>query len=133
MNASLKLNDYISSFAKRWRQLLLGRGLLIAISTFTLVSLIAALVALESGFDDSYFWFGRVVLIVATGLVVYFIISKPLKSLENNVANELEQRQPDFSGRINTFTDTDKYTSGLHELLANDALDISDKLSLIHI
>ena len=130
MNASLKLNDYISSFAKRWRQLLLGRGLLIAISTFTLVSLIAALVALESGFDDSYFWFGRVVLIVATGLVVYFIISKPLKSLENNVANELEQRQPDFSGRINTFTDTDKYTSGLHELLANDALDISDKSSI---
>ena len=131
MNASEKLNQYINSFAERWRQCLLGRGLLIVLATFTVVSLIAAYFSLESGFDNNYFWLGRLVLVVATIVAFYFAISRPLADVNKTALAELEQRQSDFSGRINTFRDmaagddNKQEANGMRELLAADALTIS--------
>ena len=126
MTASVQLDKYLHSFGKRLKQVCLARGSAVLAAVFLTICVVFAWFAINTGFTGTVVNAGRLALIASIAAIVYLLIIKPVKRLDKDAAQDIERRTPAFSGRVLTYREMPEQGNPLRELLAEDALRISN-------
>ncbi len=126
MNASRKLDQYLDSFQARLRKLTLLQGAAATVFVLLVLSTLGAWVSADSGFAGNTTNVFRVILLLGIAAVVIRFLVDPLQKLKRGASNHVEQRVPGFDGRITTYTQEKQSNNPFIDLLAEDALKISD-------
>ena len=126
MTASVQLDKYLHSFGKRLKQVCLARGSAVLAIVFLIVCVAFAWFAINTGFTGSVVNAGRLVLVASIAAIAYLLIARPLKRLDKTAALDIERRTPAFAGRVITYREMQDRGNPFRELLAEDALRISN-------
>lgn len=127
MNPILKLDQYLAAFGQRLRTLALLKGGAAFAGVLLVVSALGAWFSAESGFAGTTTNIFRVLLVLALTAVVLLLILDPLQKLKQQLSRTIEQRVPDFNGRIETWAQLKESNNPFLELLAEDALKVSER------
>jgi hypothetical protein len=125
MNAIHKLDQYLADFGQRLRTLALLKGGAAFAGVLLVVSALGAWFSAESGFAATTTNIFRVLLVLALAAVVLLLILDPLQKLKQHLSRTVEQRVPEFNGRIDTWAQLKESNNPFLELLAEDALKVS--------
>lgn len=126
MNASQKLDHYLDSFRARLRKLTLLQGAAVVTFTLLVLSTIGAWFSADSGFAGNTTNVFRIVLILGLAAVAVRFLVDPLQKLKQGVSGQVETRVPEFNGRVATYVQEKSTNNPFVDLLAEDALKISD-------
>ena len=132
MTASVQLDKYLHSFGKRLKQVCLVRGSAVLAAVFLIVCVVFAWFAIDTGFTGTVVNAGRLALLASIAAIVYLLIIRPIKRLDNDDAMDIERRTPAFAGRVITYREMQDRGNPFRELLAEDALQISDDYPVEH-
>src|SRR5690606_13607035 len=128
MTAQKELDSYLSGFRRRLEALVVARGTaILAIAAFA-VTMIAVYLGTRRAFDDQFVLAARLALAVVLGVVIAWLVVYPLRRLRRSRAiAEIEQRAPDFDGRLETYDGLARgdARSPFLGLLAEDALALA--------
>ncbi|HWK53552.1 MAG TPA: hypothetical protein VNR18_04210, partial [Hyphomicrobiales bacterium] len=127
MNATARLDLYLESFRKRLRTLSLLQGAAITALVLLVVATAGAWFAVESGFSSTTINAFRVLLVLALASAVLLALVDPLRRLRERLAGDVERRVPAFDGRITTYAQLRQEQNPFTDLLAEDALRISEQ------
>ena len=128
MSAIKNLEAYIVQYQARFKNRVVVRGLAIAAALFVLTALIASQFSIASGFSDNVVWFWRLVLLLTLVSSALFLFVLPLRRLKASLASMLEEKSPDFEGRIQTFIGSPAVEENpMRGLLAEDALAVAQQ------
>ncbi len=125
MNASRKLDHYLDSFRARLRKLTLLQGAAATVFTLLVLSGIGAWFSADSGFAANTTNVFRIILVLGLAAVVVRFVIDPLQKLKQGVSRDVEQRVPEFNGRVATYAQEKESNNPFVDLLAEDALKIS--------
>jgi hypothetical protein len=126
-NSSRRLEQYIQALSARFRRL--NYAVWVAALVFTLLTITAlgVYLAMRQGFTAWIVNASRVVLLLAVIALVFWLLIKPLRKLRRNAASLIEQRVPEFSGRLDAFNKAREQSNPLTELLAEDTLHVAER------
>src|SRR5690606_13491903 len=128
MTAQKELDSYLTGFRRRLEALVVARGTAILALAAFVVTMVAVYFGTRRAFDDQFVLGARLTLAVVLGVVIAWLVVYPLRRLRRTRAiAEIEQRAPDFDGRIETY-DTLVRTNARSPflgLLAEDALALA--------
>lgn len=127
MNAIHKLDQYLADFGQRLRTLALLKGGAAFAGVLLVVSALGAWFSAESGFAGTTTNIFRVVLVLALTAVVLLLILDPLQKLKQHLSRSIEGRVPEFNGRIDTWSQIKDSNNPFLDLLAEDALKVSER------
>ncbi|MBT5485307.1 MAG: hypothetical protein HOK55_11315 [Gammaproteobacteria bacterium] len=126
MNTSDRLDQYLDAFKQRLRKLTLLQGLAATVVVLLVLSVIGAWFSTESGFAGDTVAAFRIILVLAVAAVIITRIIRPLQDLDADISSKVEERSPDFGGRIETYMQMRESNNPFRDLLAEDALQVSD-------
>ena len=126
MNTSNRLDQYLDAFRQRLRKLTLLQGIAASAVVLLVVSVIGAWFSTESGFAGETVAAFRILLVLALAAVIIITIVRPLQDLDANISNKIEERTPDFGGRVETYSQMRESNNPFLDLLAEDALQVSE-------
>jgi len=126
MNTSDRLDQYLDAFKQRLRKLTLLQGLAATVVVLLVLSVIGAWFSTESGFAGDTVAAFRIILVLAVAAVIITRIIRPLQDLDADISRKVEERSPDFGGRIETYMQMRESNNPFRDLLAEDALQVSD-------
>ncbi len=128
MTAQKELDSYLSGFRRRLEALVVARGTaILAIAAFA-ITMIAVYAGTRRAFDAQFVLTARIALAIVLGVVMAWLVVYPLRRLRRNRAiAEIEQRAPDFEGRLETYDGLARRDarSPFLALLAEDALSLA--------
>ena len=128
MTAQKELDSYLTGFRRRLEALVVARGTaILAVAAFA-VTMIAVYLGTRRAFDDAFVAGARIALAVVLGVVIAWLVVYPLRRLRRTRAiAEIEQRAPDFDGRLETYDGLVRTNprSPFLALLAEDALALA--------
>jgi len=125
MNTS-RLDQYLDSFKLRLRKLTVLQGIAATSVVLLVISVLGAWLSTESGFSGDTVAAFRIFLVLAIAAVVITTIINPLRDIDAGISSKIEARTPDFGGRIETYAQMKEDNNPFRELLAEDALKVSD-------
>ena len=126
MNTSNRLDQYLDAFRQRLRKLTLLQGIAASAVVLLVVSVIGAWFSTESGFAGETVAAFRILLVLALAAVMIITIVRPLQDLDANISNKIEERTPEFGGRVETYSQMRESNNPFLDLLAEDALQVSE-------
>ena len=126
MNATGKLDLYLAAFNQRLRKLLWLRGAAALALVVLVVGGVGAWFSVESGFAPTTIGAFRVLLVLALVAVALRFLIDPLQNLKDNLSQPVEKRVPELNGRIETYSQLKAANNPFLDLLAEDALKISE-------
>ena len=126
MNATRKLDLYLESFNQRLRSLRLLQGSAVLALVLLVVGGIGAWFSAESGFASTTTNAFRILLVLALVFASLRFLVDPLQQLKASLSQLVEKRVPDFNGRVETYSQMKAENNPFLDLLAEDALKISD-------
>jgi len=126
MNTSNRLDQYLDAFRQRLRKLTLIQGVAASAIVLLVMSVIGAWFSTESGFSGETVAAFRILLVLAVAAVIIITIIRPLQDLDANLSRKIEERTPDFGGRIETYSQMRESNNPFLDLLAEDALQVSE-------
>ena len=122
---SQQLDQYLQSFRLRLRKLRLLKGAAVLLAALLLVSVVTAWWSIRSGFATDVVVTSRLLLLAVVGLIVYYLIYRPLQQLDQKLARQIEQGTPALGGRVETYAGMNDPANPFRELLAEDALHLA--------
>ena len=129
--ARQQLDSYLADLRRRIRSRIYVRAAAVTVTGVLLLSVAFVWMLNRNGFFPGLAIAGRVGLLLIVGLVTAGLLWRPLRRLQRrDGADELEQRLPAQSGRIDTYLDVRRREaagigSPLADLLAGDALKVA--------
>ena len=127
-NTSIKrLEHYIHALTARFKRLryaIAGASLAVALLSITVLGVY---LAMRQGFTAWIINAARLMLLLAVIALVFWLIIRPLRALKRSTASIIEQRLPDFSGRLEAFNKARIQNNPLTELLAEDTLNVAER------
>lgn len=122
-----RLDQYLKSFKQRLKKLTLLQGIAATAVVLLVIALLGAWFTTASGFSAETVAAFRIILVLAVAAVIITRIVNPMKELDANISSKLESRSEDFGGRIETYAQMKEENNPFRELLAEDALKVSEK------
>jgi len=122
-----RLDQYLESFKQRLKKLTLLQGIAATAVVLLVIALLGAWFTTASGFSAETVAAFRIILVLAVAAVIITRIVNPMKELDANISSKLESRSEDFDGRIETYAQMKEENNPFRELLAEDALKVSEK------
>ena len=126
MNTSNRLDIYLDAFRQRLRKLTLLQGAAATVIVLLVMSVIGAWFSTESGYSGDTVAAFRIFLVLALAAIIITTIIRPLQDIDANISSKVEERTPDFGGRIETYAQMRDSNNPFRDLLAEDALQVSD-------
>jgi len=126
MNTGNRLDAYLEDFKGRLKKLTLIQGLATTAVVLLVMAVIGAWFSTESGFNSETVAAFRVFLVLAMAAVIITRIILPLKDIDADLSKQVEQRTPDFGGRIETYIQMKEENNPFRDLLAEDTLKVTD-------
>ena len=128
IDAKTELSQYLARYHKRLKSVLVARGTAVVAGLFLVVSLIAAYLAVRTGFASDTIIYGRlaILLVALGGIFALFVL--PLRALKKQIASKIEESTPEFDGRIQTLVGASS-DNPMQQLLAEDAWAIAQQNS----
>ena len=125
MTSIEQLERYVNLFRLRLKMLASSRGFAAMSLAALVITVIAVTFAIRLGFPADLMMTARLLLLATlVGLGIYFI-ALPSRRIDADGADAIEQRAPDFGGRISTYLGMRDRDNPLRELLAEDALRVA--------
>lgn len=125
MSSTNEFEQYLSGFRLRLRQLVRARGSALLLIAALLITLVIVAIAIRQGFPDDVIIAGRLLLLGVLGAIGWWYLVLPSRKAESDGVLDLEQRAPDFDGRIQTWKEMDPSKNLMADLLAEDSLKIA--------
>ena len=125
MAATQEIERYLNLFRLRLKQLTAARGLAMMSVAAALITVVAVVLAVRSGFPDDLIIAARILLILSLVTLALRFIVIPNRRIERSGAAEIEARTPAFGGRVDTYTGMTDANHPLRDLLAEDSLQIA--------
>ncbi len=125
MSSTNDFEQYLSGFRHRLRQLVRARGSALLLTAALLITLITVAIAIRRGFPDDVIIVGRQLLLGVLAAIGWWYLVLPARRAESDGVLDLEQRAPDFDGRIQTWKEMDPSKNPMADLLAEDSLKIA--------
>lgn len=122
-----RLDQYLESFKQRLKKLTLLQGIAATAVVLLVIALLGAWFTTTSGYSAETVAAFRIILVLAVAAVIITRIVNPMKELDANISSKLESRSKDFGGRIETYAQMKEENNPFRELLAEDALKVSEK------
>ncbi len=122
-----RLDQYLESFKQRLKKLTLLQGIAATAVVLLVIALLGAWFTTASGFSAETVAAFRIILVLTVAAVIITRIVNPMKELDANISSKLESRSEDFGGRIETYAQMKEENNPFRELLAEDALKVSEK------
>ena len=126
MSTENRLDKYLDSFRVRLKKLTLVQGVAATSVVLLVLSVLGAWFSTQSGFSGETIVAFRIFLVLALAAVIITTIVNPLQDLKANLSSKVEARTPDFGGRIETYEQMRDANNPFRDLLAEDALQVSD-------
>ena len=126
MSTENRLDKYLDSFRVRLKKLTLVQGIAATSVVLLVLSVLGAWFSTQSGFSGETIVAFRIFLVLALAAVIITTIVNPLQDLKANLSSKVEARTPDFGGRIETYEQMRDANNPFRDLLAEDALQVSD-------
>lgn len=126
MSAAKQLDKYLEAFSQRLKKLTIIQGIAATACVLLLASVIGAYFSTESGYASNTIIGFRIFLILALAVVIVRFITQPLKRIKHGISTQVESRSPGFQGRIETYSEMKQDNNPFHDLLAEDALRVSE-------
>ncbi len=124
--ADVTLESYLDRVGRRLRRRTLWNGLAVAGGAVLLITMGAVALMLGQGFDPGIVSAGRLALLAALLAVGLLWLYLPLRrQYRDGGAAELEQRVPEFEGRLITYLESRGQPNPVVDLLAEDAAGIA--------
>ncbi len=127
MAATTNLDGYLTGFRKRLRELYCLRAAAVIAVILLGGGALGGYLAMASGFAAGTVITARILLFSALAAAGYFLLYRPLGRLQGECAGLVEQRVPEFAGRVRTFLGLADESNPFRPLLAEDALTIADR------
>jgi len=121
-----RLDQYLDSFKHRLKKLTMLQGIAATAVVLLIISLLGAWFSTSSGFSGDTVAAFRILLVLAIAAVVITTIINPLRDIDADISNKVEARSPEFGGRLETYIQMKEENNPFRELLAEDALRISE-------
>ena len=131
MTAQSQLEAYLGEFRKRLTGLIVARGAAIMAITAFVVTIAAVYIGIRRAFDDTFIFGARVVLLLALVALAATLLILPLRTLRRSRGiRDIEQRAPDFDGRLETYDTLVRAPerTPFLTLLAEDALELARRI-----
>ena len=125
MTYSKQFEEYLDSFTRRLKKLVVARGVAAMAVAALAVSLLAVTAAIRAGFPDDYMITARVVLAACIGGLAYYFFVLLRRRIDAESAHDIETKTPAFGGRVEAYVDTRDAANPMRELLAEESLDIA--------
>ena len=125
MNFSSQFEQYIQAFGQRLKHLVVAHGAAVLATSALVITLIAVTAAIRTGFPDNFMIGARLILAVSLGSLGWFFLVHRRRQIDAGMASLIEQRTPEFEGRVEAYVDTRDETNPMRELLAEETLEIA--------
>jgi len=125
MKFTAEFDRYLNLFRLRLKQLLLARGAAVVAVTALVITVVAVTLAIRNGFPNDLVIASRLVLFGVMGALIFWLIVRPGKALDENGAPEIEARAAEFGGRVETYVELSDTGNPMRELLAENTLQIA--------
>jgi len=129
MTYSKQFEEYLGSFTRRLRKLVVARGAAAIAVAALAVSLLAVAAAIRAGFPDDFMITARIVLAACIGGLAYYFFILLRRRVDAESAHDIEKKTPAFGGRVEAYVDTRDVANPMRELLAEESLDIAMRYS----
>lgn len=116
--------DALSTRIKRLRYAIAGASLAFA---FLIITVVGVYLAMRQGFTAWIVNAARGGLLLVFAVLVFWLLIKPLRKLKRNTAHIIEQRVPEFSGRLDAFNKARQEKNPFTELLTEDSLQVASR------
>jgi hypothetical protein len=137
MSAQSQLETYLSDFRQRLKVLIVARAAAVAAAIALVLTLAAVFFGTRRAFDPTFMVSARLVLVLALIAVGAGLIAYPLYLLKRNRGiREIEQRAPDFDGRLETYDglahpkNAGQPGTPFLSLLAEDAMGLARRIPI---
>jgi hypothetical protein len=127
MNAVARLEQYVSELNNRFKRLHYLIAAAVLAAALLTITVLGVFFAMRQGFNAWVINSARVVLLLTVVALVLWLLVLPLKKLKRNVAGAIEQRTPEFNGRIQAFNTALEQGNPFTELLAEDSLQVAER------
>ncbi|MFS8608280.1 MAG: hypothetical protein LOD94_09850, partial [Gammaproteobacteria bacterium] len=131
MSVQRELESYLKAFRRRLEALSVARGTAVLAVAAFVVTMVAVYFGTRRAFDAEFVIGARLALAAVLGVVVAWLVVYPLRKLRTSRAIlEIEQRAPDFDGRLETYDSLVRKNprSPFVALLAEDALALARRI-----
>jgi len=125
MRSTNEFEQYLRGFRHRLRQLVRARGSALLLIAALLITLGVVAVANRQGFPEDVIVVGRLLLLGVLIAIGWWYLVLPARRAESDGTVDLEQRAPEFDGRIQTWKEIDPNKNPIADLLAEDSLKIA--------
>ena len=125
MTFSQQFEKYLADFRQRLKRLTVARGLAAMAVAALAITLLAVTLAIRNGFPADLMITSRLILAVCIAGLAYYFVVVLRRRIDTGAAPEIEQRTPEFDGRVEAYLDTDDVTNPMRELLAEETLGIA--------
>ena len=129
MTSTERLERYLGHFRDRLIRLTRSRGFAAMSVAAIAITLVTVTLAIRSGFPDDLMIAARLVLLATLAGLFLIAIRLPRKRIEADSSAHVEQRAPEFAGRIETYAGLQDADHPMRDLLAEDALRIAERHS----
>lgn len=127
MTFTKEFDRYLDAVRQRLKRLTLVRGIAILSIAALLITLIAVAAAIRKGFPDDFVILSRLILLVALGGLAYRFVVVPRRRVGADGAAEIERREAEFGGRVETYVEMEGTGNPMRELLAENASGIAHR------
>ena len=127
MTSTERIEQYLSLFRDRLIRLTTSRGIAAMAAAAILITLVAVTLAIRSGFPGDLMITARLLLLGSLAGLFVVLVALPKKRILENTSQHVEQRAPDFDGRIETYAGLGDERNPMRDLLAEDALGIAQQ------
>ena len=134
MTAQSQLEQYLDSFRRRLRRLVVARASAALGIAALGITLLAVYFGMRRAFDPGFVIGARSVLLIALLAIAALALLVPLRRMRANRAiDDMEKRAPEFDGRLETFDGmrVRAARSPFLGLLAEDALKLAAKIPVV--
>lgn len=125
MSSTNEFEQYLAQFRQRLKQLVMARGGAILLVTALAITLVAVTIAIRQGFPNDIVIASRLLLLAVLAAISWWLVVLPGRQVSEDGAPDIEERTPEFEGRVTTWMEIDGSKNPMSELLAEDSLRIA--------
>lgn len=126
-NSIVRLDRHLEAFRLRLRRLHLMRALAAVAAAVLLLTVVGVYFAVQRGFAPAIVQGTRVALLLSVTMLLLWLLVRPWRRLARALPADIEQRTPEFGGRIETYAGLAGSGNPLRELLAEETLQLADR------
>ncbi len=125
--SSNRLEQYLSELSTRFKHLRYVIAAAALAAAVLIITVLGVYFAMRQGFSAWVVNTARALLLLAVVTLVLWLLVWPLRKLKQDATRAIEQRAPDFGGRLDAFNTAREQHNPLTELLAEDTLKVAER------